>query len=304
MILPEGVVEERDKPRYPLMRITVLGEFTVAHVVSTSGDRPRYRLMTESELGGRKAALLMLKILICSPRRRATKTQLIKLLWPMRESEQANHALDTVSSILRRHILSASTHDSLLQTQRLNGETYFMLAGQSSLWVDADALVNLANTAVRYEQQAKDPLPYLEAAYALIKGEFLEDEAHCLWIQGRKQTIEGAKRRILYHLVALYIKNDRIRRAEELLFSFLQYHPEDEDALCHLMHLLVEQGRRQEALTIYHYSAQVLQELEREPAYYTQGLARQLKSSLKLHEKSPTYRTAVPRHIYIMIAVA
>ncbi|GER87814.1 hypothetical protein KDW_19760 [Dictyobacter vulcani] len=304
MLLPKDIVEERDKPRYPLMRVTTLGEFTVAHALATTGERPRYRLISNSELGSRKAALLMLKILICSPHRRSTKTEIIKLLWPTRASEHANHALDTAASTLRRHILALPTRDSLLQTQRLNGETYFMLAGQPWLWVDADALVNLASTALRHERQQVDPLPYLEAAHALIKGEFLEDDLHCSWTQLRRQTIEGAKRRILYHLVAIYTANDQQRRAEELLFTFLQHHPEDEDALCHLMHLLVEQGRRQEALTIYNYSTQILQELEKEPAYYTRELAHQLQNNCKVREKSATYRTT-PRHsTQTLIAVA
>jgi len=58
------------------------------------------------------------------------------------------------------------------------------------------------------------------------------------------------------------------------------------------MVLLVEQGRRQEALHLYQYSEDVLQEEQTEPAVYTRELARRIRQGLVLRERGERY-TAV-----------
>ena len=80
--------------------------------------------------------------------------------------------------------------------------------------------------------------------------------------------------------------------AEELLFTALEEDPTDEDALCRLMVLLVEQERRQEALHLYQYTEDVLQEEQTEPAVYTRELARRIRQGLVLRERGERY-TAV-----------
>ena len=80
--------------------------------------------------------------------------------------------------------------------------------------------------------------------------------------------------------------------AEELLFAALEEDPTDEDALCRLMVLLVEQQRRQEALHLYQYTEDVLQEEQAEPAVYTCELARRIRQGLVLRERGERY-TAV-----------
>jgi hypothetical protein len=114
----------------------------------------------------------------------------------------------------------------------------------------------------------QNPLPLLEKAHALAAGEFLEDDLYAEWAQGRRHTINGARHRVLFKLVDLYLQDERVGLAEELLFAALEEDPTDEDALCRLMVLLVEQQRRQEALHLYHYTEDVLQEEQTEPAIY------------------------------------
>ena len=106
------------------------------------------------------------------------------------------------------------------------------------------------------------------------------------------RRVDGARRRILFKLVDLYLKDERGGLAEELLFAALEEDPADEDALCHLMILLVEQGRRQEALHLYRYSESVLQEEQAKPAIYTRELARRIRQGLVLREQGERY-TAV-----------
>lgn len=283
-----GPFEQQKKPPYPVIRVTTLGDFTLTRALPEQSKRPRYALIPCDDIGSRGTAITMLKLLLCSPRRRMTKTTLIENLWPMRKAINASHALDTTASVLRRHILfvptEAAVEMSLLQTQRVNKETLFLLPPQSWLWVDADALLHLANTAVRQEKKGVSPLPYLEAAHALDQGDFLEDEQQFAWTQSRRQTINGARRRVLYHLVDLYVQEQRIREAEEILFAYLQVSPEDEDALCRLLILLAGQGRRQEALNICQYSTSIIHGSRRELTPYTQDLGRRIQQGSVIHE--------------------
>ncbi len=145
---------------------------------------------------------------------------------------------------------------------------------------------------MRAECQRQNPTPLLEEAYALARGEFLEDDLYCEWAQSRRHTINGARHRVLFKLVDLYLKDERVGLAEELLFATLEEDPADEDTLCRLMILLVEQGRRQEALHLYQYSEDVLQEEQTEPAVYTRELARHIRQGLILRERADGYIAA------------
>ncbi len=244
--------DQQYQAQYPLVRITTLGEFALERLVrapSLSADQPpRYERVAQSEWSNRGPAMALLKVLLCRANRRAARDELIEAIWPGNGQINAAHALDSAASLLRRHILRAGEVGSLLLTLRSGGETIFKLAGQQHLWVDADALLSLASQAMRAECQGQNPLPLLEEAHALARGEFLEDDPYAEWAQGRRHTINGARHRVLFKLVDLYIRDERASVAEELLFAALEEDPTDEDALCRLMVLLVEQERRQEAL--------------------------------------------------------
>jgi DNA-binding SARP family transcriptional activator len=194
--------------------------------------------------------------------------------------------------VLRRHILRAGEAGSLLLTLRSGGETIFKLAGQQRIWVDADALLSLVSAAMRAECQGQNPLPLLEEAHALALGEFLEDDLYAEWAQGKRHTLGGARQRVLFKLVDLFLQDGRVGLAEELLFAALEEDPTDEDALCRLMVLLVEQQRRQEALHLYQYAEDVLREEQAEPAVYTRELARRIRQGLVLRERADFYTTA------------
>jgi len=58
------------------------------------------------------------------------------------------------------------------------------------------------------------------------------------------------------------------------------------------MVLLVEQERRQEALSLYQYAEDVLHEERAEPAVYTRELARRIRQGLVLRERWEGYTVA------------
>jgi DNA-binding SARP family transcriptional activator len=285
---------EHDRASYPLMRVTTLGEFAIQRLARTprkgSDEPPRYESVARSEWSNRGPALTLLKVLLCRANRRASRDELIEAIWPRREGINAVHALDSAASVLRRHILRTPEVGSLLVTLRGGGETIFKLAGQQRLWVDADAFLALVSRAVRAECQGQSPQPLLEEALALAAaGDFLEDDLYAEWARPRRHTISGARHRALFKLVGLHVREGRASQAEELLYAVLEEEPADEDALCRLMVLLVEQERRQEALDLYQYTEDVLQQEQGEPAVYTRELARRIRQGLVLREHRARY---------------
>ncbi len=287
---------EDDRAKHPLVRITTLGEFALERLIHNSSrtkdEPPRYELVLRREWSNRGPAMALLKVLLCQPNRRASREELIEAIWPDHGTINAAHALDSAASVLRRHILHAGEVGSLLLTLRSGGETIFKLAGQERIWVDADALVSLVSAAMRAECQGQNPLLLLEEAHALAVGEFLEDDLYAEWAQGRRHTINGARHRVLFKLADLYLQDERVGLAEELLFSALEEDPTDEDALCRLMVLLVEQERRQEALHLYQYTEDLIREEQAEPAVYTRELARRIRQGLVLHDRGERYAAA------------
>ncbi|GAC1470961.1 MAG: hypothetical protein PVSMB5_19130 [Ktedonobacteraceae bacterium] len=293
--------DEQDNVQHiqqPLLKVTTFGEFTLEQLLpslSPTTRQSRYIQLHWEDVSSRGTALMMLKILLCSSDRRATKEELIAAMWDSwsakGETIKTTHVFDNAASLLRRRILRTYDGESLLITLKGGGETVFKLPPQPYLWVDADAFLTLASQATLAEQRGDDPLPYLDAAHTLARGEFLDEELHYKWSQGKRFIIRGARRRVLYKLVELYSHTRHTDRAEELLFTFLVDNPTDEDALCQLMLLLAAKERRHEALNIYQYVTSILQDEKREPANYTQSVARQIQQGLSLQEGRATYST-------------
>src|SRR5437764_11828080 len=263
---------EHDPPNHPLVRITTPGDFVLGRLVRppslAEDEPPRYARVARSEWSNRGPAMALLKVLLCRANRRASRDELIEAIWPDHEAINAAHALDSAASVLRRHILRTGEVGSLLLTLRSGGETIFKLAGQQRLWVDADAFLSLVSQAMRAECRGQDPLPLLEEAQALARGEFLEDDLYAEWAQPRRHTLGGARHRALFKLIDLYLQDERTGLAEEVLFTALEEDPTEEDALCRSMVVLDEQERRQEAIQLYQYTEHVLHEELTERAVY------------------------------------
>jgi hypothetical protein len=66
------------------------------------------------------------------------------------------------------------------------------------------------------------------------------------------------------------------------------------------MVLLVEQQRRQEALHLYQYAEDVLQEEQAEPAVYTRELVRRIRQGLVLREPGERYTTSAMKTLFLV----
>lgn len=269
---------------HPLIRIHLYGEFMVECLqpsspsAPTTPTAPRYERVPHEEWRSRGPAMALLKVLLCHPRRRASRDTLIELLWPsVEEGASSHHAFDSAVSILRK-VLRTAQGESLLTKVRSGGVTFYALPHQHYVWVDADAFEQTIDQAMKAERRGEDPLPLWEAAYRLGTGEFLEDERYSSWAQARRHRLNAARHRCVHRLVELYLARNMTDQAETLLQAVVMDDPTDEDALCRLLLLLQEQGRYQEALQLYQHTVSVLdEEYQTQPSTRTIAIAERLR---------------------------
>jgi DNA-binding SARP family transcriptional activator len=277
---------------HPEYRVYTFGGFSLERLIHPSASEeqaPQYAHVAKAAWQRRMAACSLLKVLLCRTRRRASKDELLDLLWPQSDALRASHSLNTAASILRG-VLRTHGKESLLLTTHAGDVTIFALPPQQHLWVDADAFEALLDDAMSVERQGQDPLPLLEVAQRLAKGTFLEEDRYSDWTHARRQMIQAAQRRLVHRLADLYLQRAMGDKAEVVLHTFLAEEPTDEDMLCRLMTRLSQQGRRQEALGLYQRTANVLQEeLGTQPAADTRALAERIRDEPPVGERTPTY---------------
>ena len=284
---------------YPCIRVYTFGHFYVERLINkpSSHEAPHYEPVAKEEWRSRGPAIALLKLLICRNNRRISRDIILDTLWPEAEAEKAMKSLDVAASVLRS-VLNANQEKSLLTTIHTGNVSIIKLSHQQELWVDADAFDSYLAQANRAETQGENPLPFLEAAQELIKGEFLEDDVYEEWTQTRRHTIDAARHRLLHRLTNIYIQRNLYDQAESLLQSSLIENPTNEDALCQLMSILAQQGRRKEAINLYKKTVRFLQEeQQKKPSQGTRELAERIYKEPTNFEKSvKIYTPASKRH--------
>ncbi len=276
---------------HPEYRVYTFGGFSLERLIHPSaseGQAPQYAPVAKAAWHRRMAACSLLKVLLCRTRRRASKDELLELLWPGVDALRASHSLNTAASILRG-VLRTHGNESLLLTTHAGDVTIFALPPQRRLWVDADAFEALLADAAQAESHGRDPLPLLEAAQHLAQGTFLEENCYSDWAQTRRHTIHAARCRLTHRLADLYLQRTMLDKAEAVLQTLHVEEPTDEDVLCRLMTFLAQQGRRQEALRCYQRTVTVLrEELSTQPTRATRALAEHIRNEPLSVEKRPT----------------
>lgn len=218
--------------------------------VAGAGLASRYERIPPGAWQGRGPALTLLKVLLCHPRRRATKEDVVATIWSGTQLRNAGRACDAAASVLR-NVLRTTNGESLLLTGHSSKHPWYRLADQRELWVDADACDVYIEQAIQAEGQGtlQEAFSLWEEAYRLQqRGPFLEDDTSATWARKRRQVVEGNQRLCLHHLADSYLTAHRREEAEVLLRNALAAFPADEDLLFRLLTLLVQQNRTQEAL--------------------------------------------------------
>ncbi len=266
--------------RYPVIRVYTCGEFALERLIPSSAspvDPPQYEPVPRGEWSHRGPAITMLKVLLCSDDRRASRDTLIEEIWPGKKGSaiNADHALHSAASVLRTILRAPGEKSLLLNTTGSDGIGY-KLADQQQLWTDMDAFESYISDAGKAARLGHDALPLWEVAYQLAQRPFLPDDLYSSWSQERREILKGNRRLCIYRLAVLYSERDRKDEAEVLLRSLWAANPTNEDALRRLMLLLEEQARYQEALLLYERTERALDEERRLPAKQTKELAERI----------------------------
>ncbi|HEU5379570.1 MAG TPA: BTAD domain-containing putative transcriptional regulator, partial [Ktedonobacteraceae bacterium] len=231
-----------------------------------------YEPVGQWEWGGRTSPRTVLKALLCAPGRQMRRSALAAQLWPETTEVQASREMSVALTFLRK-VLRSDDGKEVLEEEGTKG---LRLAGQSALWVDADAAAHLLDQAEQMGEHSPTALPLLEKAFSYFeRGPFLADDEG-EWLVARRAMGERRQYRCRLQLADLYGQQGRIERAETLLNDLLSDDPTDEDVICRLMLLLQQHGFTHQALLVYRQACALFQEEGLELTEATRELATQL----------------------------
>ncbi|MBA2287701.1 MAG: hypothetical protein H0W02_19675 [Ktedonobacteraceae bacterium] len=194
----------------PVIRVSLFGP---VRIVGPSGEVPK------EAWGHRPRAKTLLMALLSRQHRRCSRDTLVELVCPDPSAESVGQYLDTLVLHLRR-ALAVSDRPSLLTTYKgyLGGPVFYDLPDQRTLWCDIDAFLEHADEAIRLAQRGGDPLPALQAAFALSSGgEFLESEIYSDWCREWRMQITTRHEEVALQLARLSIERGLLEQAESAL---------------------------------------------------------------------------------------
>ena len=263
----------------PLLRVYTFGAFELVWQVAPLTEAPLWE--------SRTSARALFKLLLCAPGRQASKSMLAGILWPEVDEARARESLRSACKVLRKVLRTANGQD-LLQQRTTND--LLQLAGQSRLWVDADAFEELATQASR-APSTDAALALWEEARALLRGEFLADDQRTEWVRDRlvkkrQQGVWLTRCRMIRHLADLYVRRGQISLAEEALEEHVLRFPTDQDALHRLLVLLEQQGCLEQASILYERTRRTLEGLGREPARYLRVLYERFQQAISSRDQA------------------
>ena len=306
----------------PLLRAFTLGQFRLersSHSSNTSeqGETQRpvqWQVVTEAAWQQRQDSQVrtLLGYLLCSPQRRADRTQLQTALWPALDNENATRRLNKTIQLLQRVL----GHGSAFVDDKTNGQAgwltnnplkidgdWLILAGQDTLWADADTFEEMLQAATSAETEldtsstpsdipdtvpAQHNLPQqreqlLQTALALYNGDFLPEEREAEWVQPRRLYLRHTWIAATLELTDLYINRNANADAVKILDRLLAKDPANEAAVQRLMIVLARSTRRIEALRAYQRFENILRnEYHAEPSQKTLDLCEALRQGTEL----------------------
>lgn len=280
-------------PDGPILRAFLLGGFRLV-----TGDR---------ELGHegwrRRTARQLLKCLLSRHHRRMTRDEAFELFWPGSDPTTAS-TLRSALYVIRRALEDIGVPQGV-DLMFLDHDAVG-IRPEVKIWVDADAF----EETVARGRRVAEPLELLEAADALYRGDYLPDDIYEDWAVERRGTL-----RRLWTDLQISLAEQRERRGDAegavtALERLLRADACDERAARALLELLSRQGRRSDALRVYHQLVRALrEELGVEPSSETLRLQQQIAGRSPAGSESavaPGARTSSvgPRRVELPSAVA
>ncbi|HZR42810.1 MAG TPA: bacterial transcriptional activator domain-containing protein [Ktedonobacteraceae bacterium] len=284
---------------FPCFRIWTLGIFRIESLVDPREGT--YRQLPLSQLGG-KYGRLLLTSLFCSYGRRLLRSDAFDriMLAPTEEDGETDPRSSPDPQKSREQDPSKRAASRLkgairsltaLFTPEGSTESFFViedeidcyrLAGQETIWVDADACLDLLDQAREAARTAHDPLPYItEAANYFASGIFLQNEEGW-WIAARRSTLEERQQHCFSWLIDLYEQHELWWEAERWLLRLIEQDASDEASFSRLIDLLIKQGKHTEAFV---YARSLRERLQEEDIEITEPTRTLMNQVLRLHKK-------------------
>jgi predicted ATPase/DNA-binding SARP family transcriptional activator len=311
----------------PLLRVFTLGQFRLERrsftnsATNGSSDAPspptQWHTVTESAWQQRQDSQVraLLGYLLCSPHRRAHRSELLAVLWPTSDNETSIYRLNKTFQLLQRVLgygnageankLDSQAVAANIQPLRLE-DGWFTLAGQECIWVDADIFEEMLQASVdriaspdeelitstgpKNTQEIEESLrqsqqreQLLQTALALYNGEFLPEERDSEWVVRRRQSLRHVWVAAVLELTDLYAARNALSDAVKLLDRLLAKDPTNEAAVQRLMIVLARSKRRTEALRAYQRFENILRsEYNAKPSQKTRELCEALREGKEL----------------------
>jgi DNA-binding response OmpR family regulator len=243
------------------LRMFTLGPFRVL-----LGDE----LLFDEETGDPRVKLL-LKYLATDWAQPVQRSEVLYLLWPDLDEQEATRHLDEVLEALRIQLRSdLPNHIYTLeegQTLRLNPN--------ADLWVDAHEF----ETQVQMAQDAQEAgdmdiaLALFLSALALYKEDYLRENLYEDWPSDRREKLRELWISSMFRVAAICADRCEYPDSVRLMKKVLEIDPYRENAYQALMLYLSRAGRRGEAIQLYRYAERLFaQHLAAQPAPSTRML--------------------------------
>jgi DNA-binding response OmpR family regulator len=224
----------------PGVRIHTLGRFYVEH-----GGRIRL-----GEGGRARKAATLFKYLLTHQERTIPTSEVLALLWPGVQRDLAATNLRSLLRQLRRQLGVSSQAPSLLEHTRT---TVALRLGPND-WRDVAEFRAWVAEGARWQRvgATAEALSAFAAGAALYKGDYLAEDNGASWVAARRAQLREEWLTALSAMAQLHGERGEHGDQETLLRTVLRVDPYRERSYRALMTLLAEQGRRAEALVLYH----------------------------------------------------
>src|SRR5262245_26262240 len=256
-----------------MLKIYLLGDFSVH----------RDGIPIPAADWARRKTRSLLKLLALQPGHRLHREQATEMLWPDLDPISARDNFYRNLSFLRHTLEPGLARPADSHYVRSEAEIV-RLGPPGEVWVDVDTFENLIAQA----RTSPQPLPLLEEALSLYKGDLLPEDAYEEWTIARRDLLSRAATRALLQMAEARREEGAFEPAIGALQRVLSLDRTDELAHRELMRTYALAGRRNDALRQYEQCCKVLQsELSVEPEPETTGLYESIARGDKVRSGIP-----------------
>jgi DNA-binding SARP family transcriptional activator len=235
------------------------------------------RLITP-DMVQRRGALTLLKLLLRRPGHPISRDALVESLWEDADLQAGANRLYILVHALRQTIEPPRQGRDWLYI-RNEGDCYYFDAS-APYWLDTEVFQRLVQQgeAAEAAQKTAEAIEAYEAAVALYRGDYLEDDSHAEWAWEERDHLRETYLSVLERLAARHTEMGAKERSIEFYQRALRLDPLRERPCRDLMTVLWQAGRRVDALREYERFRRVLQrELGIEPMPETQALYARIR---------------------------